>query len=194
MAANWERRSILYDVCEGSDFRRGVYKREFFRRICGKTLFLAIGTGIDIKHLPSSHDIVGMDYSHAMIDRSRARSAQYPGRVRLLQADAGNLPFSDQAFDTVVTSCTMCSVLEPTVVFAELYRVLKTDGRLLMFEHVRSKNIVLGLILDLMTLVTGRRGTQMNRDTLLRASECGFHILEVEPVFLDIMLAVVTAK
>jgi hypothetical protein len=45
-------------------------------------------------------------------------------------------------------------------------RVLKPGGRLLLFEHVRSRNAILGLALDAMTLWTRIGGTEMNRDTI----------------------------
>lgn len=194
MSKAWDRRALLYDLREGSDFRRGVHKRALFQRIRGRTLFIAIGTGIDIKHLPANQEIIGVDNSRVMIEKSRARAELFPGRVRLIQGDAGNLSFADDTFDTVATSCTMCSVPDPARAFAELHRVLKQDGQLLMFEHVRSGNPLLGIVLDIMTLFTRRNGTQMNRDTLLAAKEGGFRILDVQPLFLDIILSVVAIK
>lgn len=59
-----------------------------------------------------------------------------------------------------------------------------------MFEHVRSASPILGAVLDAMTIVTRRRGTEMNRDTLTAATDAGFRILEIDPIFLDIILAV----
>jgi hypothetical protein len=37
------------------------------------------------------------------------------------------------------TSCTMCSVPGPVRALRELHRVLRPNSRLLMFEHVRSR-------------------------------------------------------
>lgn len=190
----WEHRAKLYDLCEGSDLRRGAYKEILFRRIEGRALFLAIGTGLDIRHLPTKPGIVGMDISSAMLENSRRRAATFGGNLRLVQGDASTLCFPDGCFDTVVTACTMCSVPHPMTAMSELYRVLRPGGRLLMFEHVRSGNPLLGAVLDLMTVVTRRRGTEMNRDTLAAATKAGFRILEVEPIFLDIILAVEAVK
>lgn len=88
----------------------------------------------------------------------------------------------------------MCSVPDPARALKELYRILRPGGRLLMFEHVRSANPVLGAVLDLMTVVTRRRGTEMNRHTLSAAMKAGFRILAVEPIFLDIILAIEALK
>lgn len=189
MRSIWERRARLYDLCEGSDLRRGAHKKALFRRIHGRTLFLAIGTGLDIRHLPIGPVIVAVDISSAMIEKSRRRAEAFAGNLELVQGDATSLCFPDGSFDTIVTSCTMCSVPSPAMVFSELYRVLRPGGRLLMFEHVRSSNPILGAVLDSMTIATRRRGTEMNRDTLSTAVKAGFRILRVEPIFLDIILA-----
>lgn len=194
MRSIWERRAGLYDLCEGSDLRRGVHKKALFRRIRGRTLFLAIGTGLDILHLPIGPAITAIDISNAMLEKSRGRAEAFAGKLQLVQADAMGLCFRDASFDTIVTSCTMCSVPNPATAFNELYRVLRPGGRLLMFEHVRSSNPVLGAVLDLMTIVTRRRGTEMNRHTLSTAMKAGFRILAVELVFLDIILAIEAVK
>lgn len=191
MTTIWDRRAQLYDLCEGgSDLRRGAQKKALFRRIQGRTLFVGIGTGLDIRHLPIGPPIIAIDISAAMLEKSRRRAAAYPGNLQLSQTDAMRLCFPDEAFDTVVTSCVLCSVPSSTAVLLELHRVLRPDGQLLMFEHVRSANPILGGVLDMMTIVTRRQGTEMNRDTLAAATTAGFQIREVEPIFLDIILAV----
>ena len=63
-----------------------------------------------------------------------------------------------------------------------------------MFEHMRSRNAVLGLALDAMTWFTRRSGTDMNRDTLGNLNAAGFHITRIESVFLDIILSVHAVK
>ncbi len=104
--------------------------------------------------------------------------------------DAAHLGFADASFDTAVTSCTMCSVPDPVRALQELCRVLRPGGSLLMFEHVRSRNPVLGLVLDWMTLWTRWSGTEMNRDTVQNVAQAGFRIMSIESVYLDIILAI----
>lgn len=194
MSTVWDRRAKLYDLFEGSDLRRGPAKAALFREMAGRVLFVAVGTGIDIRHFPPDHQIVAIDISEEMLKRSQSRRHGYRGVLNFVQGDALHLSFDDAAFDTVVTSCTMCSVPEPKSALRELYRVLRPGGQLLMFEHVRSRNPVLGLILDLMTVQTRREGTEMNRDTLKNVITAGFQITRVDSVFLDIILSVHALK
>jgi ubiquinone/menaquinone biosynthesis C-methylase UbiE len=190
--AAWRAR--LYDTCEGSRFRRGPHKQRLFRNMTGRTIFIAVGTGTDIRHFPPGLDITAIDISDEMLRRAAPRAQTYSGRLTLRKADALDLPFPDGSFDTAVTSCTMCSVPDPLRALRELHRVLRPDGRLLMFEHVRSRNTILGLILDAMTIYTRPIGTEMNRDTVSAAAAAGFHILSVESVYLDIILSIRAAK
>lgn len=186
----WDLRARLYDVCEASSVRRGPAKAALFRGMKGRVLFVAIGTGVDIPHFPPGHNIVGVDISKEMLRRAEARRLAYAGDLELVEADAMDLGFSDSSFDSVVTSCTLCSVPDPMRAMRELYRVLRPGGEILMFEHVRSRNIVLGLVLDLMTIWTRRAGTEMNRDTVSNVLKAGFEITRIESIYLDIILAI----
>ncbi len=190
----WSWRARAYDLCEGSDLRRGPHKAALFEDMVGRTLFLAIGTGIDVRHFPPGRSVTAIDISEAMLSKAVPRARRYGGSLALAQADALSLCFSDGVFDTVVTSCTLCSVPEPAQALRELHRVLRLGGRLLMFEHVRSRQTLLGLALDAMTLVTRRGGTEMNRDTLASVRTAGFRITGVESVFLDIILSIRAVK
>lgn len=194
MATVWDLRAKLYDLCEASDLRRGLHKAALFKDVVGHVLLVAVGTGVDIRHFPPGCDIIGIDISREMLRKASVRSQSYCGSLSLVQADALNLCFADDSFDTVVTSCTMCSVPDPVRALRELYRVLRPGGRLLMFEHMRSRNTILGLALDLMTLFTRRSGTDMNRDTLGNTVAAGFLITRIESVFLDIILSIHAVK
>ncbi len=190
MSKIWDLRARLYDVMEASKLRRGPSKAALFRDMKDRVLFVAIGTGVDIPHFPPDREIVAVDISEAMLRRAEARRSKYAGVIKFVRADAMNLAFPDASFDTVVTSCTLCSVPEQVRVLLELFRVLRPGGQILMFEHVRSRNLILGLALDLMTLWTRLAGTEMNRDTVANVQKAGFRITRIESVYLDIILAI----
>lgn len=190
----WDRRAHVYDLCEGSSLRRGPSKTSLFRGMKGRVLFVAIGTGADIRHFPSGLKIVGIDISQEMLRRAESRRAKYDGDLELIEADAMKLVFTDASFDTVVTSCTMCSVPDAVRTLRELFRVLRPGGEILMFEHVRSRNVLLGLALDFMTLWTRRKGTEMNRDTVANVQKAGFTVLRIDSVYLDIILSIHASK
>lgn len=194
MMSVWDLRARLYDVCEGSQLRRGAAKARLFAQMQGQVLFLAVGTGVDIMRFPEGQKIIGIDISAEMLRRAEPRRRAYQGHLVCALGDAENLSFSDNSFDTVVSSCTMCSVPNPVRALRELFRVLRPGGRLLMFEHVRSRSWALGLALDLMTLWTRLLGTAMNRNTVTNVLTAGFKIVRIESVYLDIILSIYAVK
>ena len=68
--------------------------------------------------------------------RSAAQARGWPATLREAAGEA--IPFDDAAFDTVVTTYTLCSVADPARVLAELRRVLRPGGQLLFLEHGRA--------------------------------------------------------
>ena len=74
--------------------------------------------------------VTGFDASPAMVELARQRLG---GRVALHVADLGQpLPFADGAFDDVVVSLVLHYLRDWTAPLAELRRVLKPGGRLML--------------------------------------------------------------
>lgn len=193
----WDWLSRTYDLMTwAEDRRQGGEKRRLFAKIQGRTLLVAVGTGNDLKYLPSGCDLIAIDISPRMIERARIKARREGGNsnIRMVLTDAQRLPFADQAFDTVLTVCTLCSVPNPVEGLQELHRVLRPGGRLLMFEHVRSKIGPFALFLDFMTFLTRKVGPDLNRDTVGNLREAGFHLQREENVYLDIVKAIEATK
>jgi ubiquinone/menaquinone biosynthesis C-methylase UbiE len=191
----WDRASRTYDlVTFGEDLRQGDDKRTLFAAARGRTIFVAVGTGNDIKFLPPGLEIVGLDISPAMIERARSRARRYAGRIELRVADVQDLDYADASFDTAVTACTFCSVPDPVRGLRELRRVLEPGGRLLMFEHVRSDVPMVGLFLDALTYLSRLVGPDMNRDTVNNVRRAGFEVTKVRNVYFDIVRAIEAVK
>jgi ubiquinone/menaquinone biosynthesis C-methylase UbiE len=160
----------------------------------GDTLMVAAGTGNDFKFFPPGQRILAIDISPAMLERAALKARLYEGVLELRQMDVCEPQFPDASFDTIVTVCTFCSVPRPIVGLRELHRVLRPDGQLLMFEHVRSKIGPLGIFLDLMTPLSRRFGPDLNRDTVANVQEAGFRIRREENVYLDIVKSIEAVK
>jgi ubiquinone/menaquinone biosynthesis C-methylase UbiE len=191
----WDRASITYDLLTfGEDLRQGDDKRTLFSRARGRTIFVAVGTGADIKYFPPGLDVIALDISARMIERARQKAALYEGRFELGVMDVQQLEFADESFDTAVTACTFCSVPDPVRGLRELFRVLKPGGQLLMFEHMRSSNPMVGLALDAMTYVSRLLGPDLNRDTVTNVRRAGFQIIREQNVYLDIVRAIEARK
>lgn len=186
----WDRAARTYDFITRADERRyGPAKQRLFAAMRGRCLMLAVGTGHDLGHFPPGLTIHALDISRAMLEHARERAADYPGRLTLLQMDAQHLAFRDASFDTIATVCTFCSVPDPVLGLRELHRVLKPDGRLLLFEHVRSRIGPIAIMQDLLTPLSRRLGPDLNRDTFGNLARAGFRVVREENVYLDIVKA-----
>jgi len=100
------------------------------------------------------------------------------------------MDFTDNSFDTVVTSCVFCSVPNPVKGLKEIRRVCKNDGKILMLEHVRSQKKVVGELMDVFNFIPlNIYGANINRETYQNLLKAGFQPenIEVENVWLDIV-------
>ena len=104
----------------------------------GDTLEVAIGTGLNLPHYPERVRLMGIDLSPEMLALAEARGKELGRRLRLTEGDAQDLPFADGSFDTVVCTYALCSVPDDAAAIAEMHRVLKPGGRLILVDHIRS--------------------------------------------------------
>jgi len=119
--------------------------------------------------------------------RIAAKKSAGRGDTRLIQADVETLCFADNSFDSIVTSCTFCSVPDPVQGLKELYRVLKPGGKMYMFEHVRSDIFWMGPMMDAMTLITRHFGPDLNRRTGGNVVKAGFRLTREMNIHLDMV-------
>jgi ubiquinone/menaquinone biosynthesis C-methylase UbiE len=98
----------------------------------GCVLLAGVGTGLDLPHLPSRHQYVGVDLNQSMLRRALPRA----GSIDFLpiQGDAQHLPLADNRFDAAVLHLILAVVPEPARCFAEIARVLKPGGQVLVFD------------------------------------------------------------
>lgn len=92
----------------------------------GRALDVGCGEG---RFLASS--IVGVD-----LDAARLRAARARSRL-LVQSDAHSLPFRDGSFDTAYANRVLNDAGRIDDVLAEIGRVLRPDGRLVVFTRAR---------------------------------------------------------
>ena len=105
-----------------------------------RILDLAAGTGASsVAIAQGGAEVVAADFSPGMIAEGKRRygSAAAGGGIpnlSFVEADARDLPFGDAEFDTVTMSFGLRNVNEPRKALAELLRVTKPGGRLVICE------------------------------------------------------------
>ncbi len=93
----------------------------------GKALDLGCGTGNYTLELKKrGFDVIGLDASEEMLKIARLKG------LNCIKGDAYNLPFPDESFDLVLSVTMFEFIHEPEKVIAEIYRVLKPGGEVLI--------------------------------------------------------------
>jgi len=102
-----------------------------------RVLDLGAGTGVSTEELAKSGAyVVGLDISQGMLRAGKRVRPQVP----LLAGDALALPFADGVFDAVTISFALRNVHDSGAALAEMARVTKPGGRLVVCEFSHPTN------------------------------------------------------
>jgi len=139
----WDREAGAYDRGMAAAERRLF--PDVRPRVCGlasgDTLEVAIGTGLNLAHYPSAvldGRLTGVEWSPGMLAVARRRAAERGVDVDLRLGDAQRLDLPDDAYDTVVCTFSLCAVPDHRAALAEMVRVLRPGGLLVLADHVSS--------------------------------------------------------
>jgi SAM-dependent methyltransferase len=100
-----------------------------------RILDLATGTGWGSRVIAqrfSGVKLTGADIADQMLEHARSQAATQKLAVEYVHADAEKLPFEDASFDAVISTFGVMFVSKPEVAAAELARVIKPGGRLVL--------------------------------------------------------------
>jgi phosphatidylethanolamine/phosphatidyl-N-methylethanolamine N-methyltransferase len=112
-----------------------------------RVLEVGVGTGINTSLYPRNCHVTGIDLSSSMLEKARDRVKREGLRnVRLIEMDAGNLTFADDAFDIVYAPYLVSVVPDPVKVVREMRRVCRPGGKIIVLNHFRSANPVLSRV------------------------------------------------
>jgi phosphatidylethanolamine/phosphatidyl-N-methylethanolamine N-methyltransferase len=109
-----------------------------------RVLEVGVGTGLSLPFYPPGCHLTGIDISEAMLDRAHER-VEASGRpdIDLRVMDARALSYPDATFDHVLAPYVISVVPEPRRVMAEIARVCRPGGAVVVVNHFRSANRLL---------------------------------------------------
>ena len=112
-------------------------------RVCaglsGSVIELGFGSGLNVRHYPVTVErVAAVEPSDVGWRLAGPRVASSPVPVQRLGRDGQAMPFPDDAFDSALSTWTLCSVPDPTRALAEVRRVLRPGGVLHLVEHGRA--------------------------------------------------------
>lgn len=136
------------------------------------TLEVGAGTGLNFNYYASGARGVASELSIEML--RIAAEKHRPQNISLVQNDVERLPFRDGTFDAVFSTLVLCSVDSPENALAEMRRVVRSGGLVVLLEHVRPTG-GLGKVFDLLNLISVPLFfDHLNRQTADLARAAGF--------------------
>lgn len=161
----------------------GRRRHELVSELEGAVLEVGAGTGLNFPHYERASRVIAVEPDSSMAGRLRKRAPEAAIPVEVLTGSAESLPFEDGTFDTAVITFVLCSVDSPQAALAEVRRVLKPGGRLVLLEHVRGEGRLArwqDRLTPLHRKVAGN--CRLNRKTKDEVAAAGFDVTDLRPV------------
>ncbi|HJP65884.1 MAG TPA: class I SAM-dependent methyltransferase [Actinomycetota bacterium] len=169
------------------DAWEGDLRAELCAPVTGRVLEIGAGNGPNFRHYREGVSVVAVEPEPTMIKLAEPRAREADATIRLVRGDALALPFPDGSFDVVVCSLVLCTIPDPDRALREIRRVVRPDGVVRLYEHVRSTDPTVAAIQDVVrwpwALFAG--GCHPNRDTAAAVERAGFalHVRRFKPPF-----------
>jgi phosphatidylethanolamine/phosphatidyl-N-methylethanolamine N-methyltransferase len=143
IVAAYARWAPIYDQLFGSFNRSAIRKTMAYINSLppGRMLEVGVGTGIALPYYAPHHRVVGIDLSPDMLARARQRVSRE--RLETVEAlhemDAAHLSLPDGSFDVATAMFVITVVPETDRTLAELVRVVKPGGKVIILSHFGEK-------------------------------------------------------
>jgi phosphatidylethanolamine/phosphatidyl-N-methylethanolamine N-methyltransferase len=144
---SYRRYARHYDVIFGRVFARGRrLALDTLAPTAGKRILeVGVGTGISLPLYGPDSEVVGIDVSREMLQVAHRRlgHGRFPAVTGLAEMNAEQLGFADESFDAVVAMYVASVVPNPERLFAEMWRVCRPGGQILVVNHFASRQWLL---------------------------------------------------
>ncbi|MDX8362445.1 class I SAM-dependent methyltransferase [Cytobacillus sp. IB215316] len=172
------------------------WREDLLKNVKGNVLEVGVGTGANFLFYPDDIHLTCIDFSPGMLKhaRNKVNTLSLPYQVTLNEMDAQQMDFPDNTFNYVIATCVYCSVPDPVKGLKEMGRVCKKDGKIIMLEHMRSENEIVGKMMDILNPITVNTwGANVNRKTLDNINSAGLLIEEKDDLFYSIIRKLIVA-
>jgi ubiquinone/menaquinone biosynthesis C-methylase UbiE len=163
-------------------------RNEALQAASGEVLEIGFGTGLNLPHYPLEITrLVALEPNRSMQRRARVRIREHELPVEYLNGSAEAIPYPGHSFDTVVSTCTLCSVRDLADVLHEIRRVLRPHGRYLLLEHGLSPDPPVQRWQHWLTPINRRLGAgcHLNRDIAGSLRAHGFAFDKMRSFYLE---------
>ncbi len=149
-----------------------------------RVLDLGSGAGFDCflaaKKVGEQGKVIGVDMTPEMLDKARANAAKGKyTNVEFRLGEIENLPAADNSVDVIISNCVINLSINKKRIFEEAYRVLATDGRLMVSDIVLLKPLPVAIKNNVEAYAGCIAGAELKDLYLKYIADAGFSDVEV---------------
>lgn len=145
-------------------------------------LEVGVGTGLSLEYYPPNASVIGFDFSHGMLRKSRKRAEDCSCPTQLLQMDVSRMAFAPRSFDRILAAYVLTVVPDTRRAIHEILRVARPGAKVVLINHLRSQNPVLAWIEDRFHPLFSKLGLfTLDRDLLAILDSCGIREYTLTP-------------
>ncbi|MED3786028.1 class I SAM-dependent methyltransferase [Peribacillus frigoritolerans] len=151
-----------------------------------KVLFVGVGTGADLELIKNLDlEITAIDLSADMLKKAMGKFDD--ASINFLEMDAQHMEFTNESFDYVVGSLVLSVVLDANECLREMIRVVKGEGKIILFDKFISKDERLSLPKKLLRPIIRFLGTDIGLrfEDLFSGHGDIMEIVEDRPIMLN---------
>lgn len=149
VSTSYARWAPVYDKTFGAITNAGRRRTvAYINKGQGSVLEVGVGTGLALRAYAPHLEVTGIDFSEEMLAKAQAKvTKEKLSQVKeLRQMDARHLDFPDASFDTIAAMHIVSVVPEPERVMAEMARVCRPGGRIVITNHFARDNGFLAMM------------------------------------------------
>ncbi|MDG4847996.1 class I SAM-dependent methyltransferase [Peribacillus frigoritolerans] len=151
-----------------------------------KVLFVGVGTGADLELIKNLDlEITAIDLSADMLKKAMGKFDD--ASINFLEMDAQHMEFTNESFDYVVGSLVLSVVPDANECLREMIRVVKGEGKIILFDKFISKDERLSVPKKLLRPIIQFLGTDIGLrfEDLFSGHEDIMEIEEDRPIMLN---------
>jgi phosphatidylethanolamine/phosphatidyl-N-methylethanolamine N-methyltransferase len=174
-----------YDLVFGPVFHPG--RKDAVRiandRPAQRILEVGVGTGLSLPFFRGDARVTGIDVSAEMLAKARRRVERRELKQveALIEMDAEKLSFADNSYDAVLALYVASVVPNPARFAAEMRRVCKPGGTIVVVNHFTSENRVMRFIEKRLAPLAGKIGFHADFPLAPFVAASGLAVREMRP-------------
>ena len=141
---------------------------------------VGVGTGFSLSLYPETCQVVGIDITRRMLERAKAKKEKLGlSHIDLFEMDGENICFDDDSFDHAVLPFVISVVPNLERLMAEIKRVTKKGGKIIIMNHLCTKISWLSRMEEMLSPFFMKLGWNAGLSIDMLSNHCNIHIEEV---------------